>query len=133
MKQHINENNGKTFLFITVPEDAADISNAKKFGANSKLYGTTQGKRKLLYEAQGNWQIIGKGNELKEEQAEEITPCIYDDTPIEEDTDADMERGKIYECFDNSDFICFGPIESLNSLLRSLSLSPQTTLILQQI
>jgi hypothetical protein len=118
-KQHINENNGKTFLLVEVLESGHDfnvLNHLSLLEYDKNRFSTCTSEEDL---PGGNWQIIGKASELSEGQAKEM-----------------VEKHHISPNYKHYEFrviALYTAIESLNSLLRSLSMSPSTTLILQKI
>lgn len=105
-------------LAVLVPDDFKDYAGANN---NELFYWTetcTQSTGDYPYSVHvpniKEYKILGKANELTEEQCETITPCVYDGR---EDVNV---MGLIYECYDGSDFTCNTAKESFASLMQSI-------------
>jgi hypothetical protein len=120
--QHIHENNGKTFLFLTVPNGATDPYIVGGYYEKNKLTLAFLAPRYTTIElSSGNWQIFCKGDEATEVQAKEIVQPVRKDFYIG------------YKEYVNDDGCYVTALESFHSLLHSINMQPETTLILQQI
>lgn len=115
-----HNNNGQAFLLLPLPK----FSMNHHIKGGDICYGVAGAFNASHHTKQlppGEWEIVGTGDELTEEQAEAITPCYYEDV-----------EGKIYENYDHSDFISDNALSSFTSLLLSHSLTPANTLVLKR-
>lgn len=125
----------KDYLFVEVPIEGIDhwiINNGKeKVGVNWYIPNKVFGEEGNMWSEgfrlpEGTWQIIGKGDELTEEQWNGIVDDYWQPGEFIGWTKRD------YTCPDPNVSSFDTAIESGHSLLKSLSLEPGKTLILKK-
>lgn len=89
--------------------------------------------RKKYYDLPpGQWQILGLGNQLTEEQWKGIVGISHENVKIDWDVVEEWVYGNIYKDYELKDSLYYTATESGLSLLTSKGLKPQNTLILKK-
>lgn len=107
-----------TVLFVRVPDDSYGFV-LRQNSDNSDLWYTQDlavpNISNWIELRPNNWQLIGLASEVTEEQAKVVGfDYVYDGM------DDENIKGLIYECFDDSDFVCQNALESFKSLMQHL-------------
>lgn len=109
--------NGKAVLFIFTGDNACHqfvTVDGKKFvwfNIFIRPFRFTSSHTKDLPE--GRWTFVCNTQNINEKIAESLFPCVYNGA------DDPLIRGNIYECFDESDFICDTASDSFLSFLKA--------------
>lgn len=109
--------NDREYLFETIDEDAKDIY----IGVRMYKYKRMFSKFKRTYHA--GYKILGIAYQLTEEQAKELVEI--EDVFCEDDD-------PYYKSYQNIYAMCGTAKDSLRSLITSLGLSPERTLIIER-
>lgn len=153
MIQHEHKNNGQTFLFVEVPHLSANFRTNMGYLIFDSERGVTdremsnpgtllralsnypEAKKGGVKIPDGNWAVVGQGCYLTEEQAAEIVDATWQ---YKESANGVFEKQHVswFKDYDPEAAPydpCFTATESLSSLLRSLSLPIERTIVLKKI